>query len=138
MLAVPETHPLAEAKQVRLEKFTREDFVMFKRSEAPKLVDEMAQLCAQAGFTPQVVSEPPMMQTVLMAVAASIGVALVPGCVRSFRQPGVAFLPVRPTSPPIDLVLARPKGEMSPTVSAWLELVRENLPSIRQQMEKGV
>jgi DNA-binding transcriptional LysR family regulator len=138
MLAVPETHPLARSKQVRLDKFAREDFVTFKRSEAPKLVDAMTQLCAQAGFTPQVVSEPPMMQTVLMAVAASIGVALVPGCVRSFRQPGVAFLPVRPTSPPIHLVLARPKGEMSPTVSAWLELVREHLSAIRQQMEMGV
>ena len=79
-----------------------------------------------------------MMQTVLMTVAAGIGVALVPGCVRSFGQPGVVFLPVRPASPAIELVLARPKGEMSPTVSAWLELMREHLPAIRQQMEKGV
>lgn len=138
MLAVPETHSLAKTRQLRLEKFAGEDFVMFKRSEAPKLVDEMTQLCARAGFTPQVVSEPPMMQTVLMAVAASIGVALVPGCVRSFRQPGVAFLPVRPVSPAIDLILARPKGDTSPTVSAWLELVRERLPAIRRQMESGV
>jgi len=132
------THPLAKSKQVRLEKFAAENFLIFKRGEAPNLVDAMTQLCAKAGFTPQVVSEPPMMQTVLMAVAASIGVALVPGCVRSFRQPGVAFLPVRPTSPPIELVLARPKGEMSPTVSAWLDLVREHLSAIRQQMENGV
>jgi DNA-binding transcriptional LysR family regulator len=121
-----------------LEKFAGEDFVMFKRSEAPKLADAMTQLCAKAGFTPQVVSELPMIQTMLMAVAAGIGVALVPGCVRSFRQPGVTILPVRPVSPVIDLVLTRPKGEPSPTVSAWLELVRERLPAIRQQMEKGV
>ena len=138
MLAVPETHSLAKAGQVRLEKFAAEDFVMFKRSEAPKLVDAMTQLCAKAGFTPQVVSEPPMIHTVLMAVAAGIGVAIVPGCVRRPRQLGVAFLPVRPVSPVIDLVLTRPKGEPSPTVSAWLELVRERLPAIRQQMERGV
>ena len=138
MLAVSETHPLAKARHIRLEKFAGEDFVMFKRSEAPKLVDDMKQLCAKAGFTPQIVSEPPMMQTVLIAVAASIGVALVPGCVRSFRQPGIAFLAVRPISPAIDLVIARPKGEISPTVSAWLELVREQLPTIRKQMEKEV
>lgn len=53
----------------------------------------MIQLCAKAGFTPQIVSEPPMIQTVLLAVAARIGVAIVPGCVRSFRQPGVMILP---------------------------------------------
>jgi DNA-binding transcriptional LysR family regulator len=138
MLAVPETHALAKAGKVRLEKFAGEDFVMFKRSEAPKLADAMTQLCAKAGFTPQVVSELPMIQTMLMAVAAGIGVALVPGCVRSFCQPGVTILRVRPVSPVIDLVLTRPKGEPSPTVSAWLELVRERLPAIRQQMETGV
>jgi len=138
MLAVPETHSLAKAKQVRLEKCAGEDFVMFKRSEAPELVDGMTQLCAKAGFTPQVVSEPPMIHTVLMAVAAGIGVALVPGCVRSIPHPGVTILPVLPAPPVIDLVLTRPKGEPSPTVSAWLELVRARLPAIRQQMEKDV
>ncbi|MEN9675351.1 MAG: hypothetical protein RIS76_1247 [Verrucomicrobiota bacterium] len=41
-------------------------------------------------------------------------------------------------SPPIDLVLVRPKGETSPTVTAWLELLRERLPQIRKQMEDGI
>ena len=138
LLALPETHPLARTKQVRLEKLALEDFVMFKRSEAPQLVDQLTKLCNLAGFTPQVVSEPPMMQTVLMAVAAGIGVAIVPGCVRSFCQPGVTFLPLRPLSPAIDLVLARPQGEPSPSVSAWLELLREQLSNIRTEMEKGI
>jgi DNA-binding transcriptional LysR family regulator len=137
MLAVPESHSLDKTKQVRLEDFGGEDFVMLKRSEAPELVDEMTQLCANAGFTPQVVSEPPLIHTVLMAVAANIGVAIVPGCVRSLRQRGVTILPVLPASPMIDLVLTRPKGDPPPTVSAWLELVRERLPVIRQQMENG-
>ena len=138
MLAVPEAHALANTRQVRLEKFAREDFVMFKRSEAPKLFDQMTQLCTKAGFIPQIVSEPPMIQTLLLAVAAGIGVAIVPGCVRSYRQPGVTILPVRPAPPVIDFVQIRPKGKPSPTVSAWLELVRESLPAVRQQMEKGV
>jgi DNA-binding transcriptional LysR family regulator len=138
MLAVPDNHALAKAGKVRLEQFAGEDFVMFKRSEAPKLADAMTQLCAQAGFNPQTVSELPMIQTMLVAVAAGIGVAIVPACVRSFRQPGVTILTLRPAAPVIDLMLIRPKGEPSPTVSAWLELVREHLPSIRQQMEKAV
>ena len=40
MLAVPETHSFAKARHVRLEKFAGEDFVMFKRSEAPEMVDQ--------------------------------------------------------------------------------------------------
>jgi len=138
MLAVPDDHALARAGKVRLEQFAGEDFVMFKRSEAPKLAEAMTQLCAKARFNPQVVSELPMIQTMLVAVAAGIGVAIVPACVRSFRQPGVTILTLRPAAPVIDLMLIRPNGEPSPTVSAWLELVREHLPAIRQQMEKGV
>ncbi len=138
MLAVPETHSLAKAGRVRLEQFAREDFVMLKRSEAPELVDQMTQLCVQAGFTPQVVSEPPMIYTVMMAVAAGIGVAIVPGCLRRSRQSGVRILPVSPASPTIDLVLARPKGESPPTVAAWLELLRERLPAVRRQMETSI
>ena len=110
MLAVPETHALAKAGQVRLAKFAGEDFVIFKRSEAPKLADAMMQLCAKAGFTPQVVSELPMIQTMLMAVAASIGVAIVPGCVRSFCQPGVTILPVRLFRPILTSCLHGPKA----------------------------
>ncbi len=135
MLAVPEAHSLAKAKHVRLEQIVGEDFVMIKRSEAPEMVDQLTQFCVEAGFTPQVVCEPLTIQTVLMAVASGIGVALVPGCVRKSRQPGVALLDVRPVSPVIELVLARPKGEPSPTVAAWLELVRSRIPSIRKDME---
>jgi DNA-binding transcriptional LysR family regulator len=75
------------------------------------------------------------MHTVLIAVASGIGISLVPGCVRSFRQPGVVLRPARPASPAIDLVFVRPKGEMSPTVAAWRELLVEQLPRIRRQME---
>ena len=138
VLALPETHALAKAKSVRLEKVAGEDFVMFKRGEAPELVDQMTALCAQAGFSPKIVSEPPMMSSVLMTVAAGIGVALVPGCVRNLGQAGVVFVPVRPVPPPIDLVLVRPKGEQQPTVAAWIELLKGRLPEIRKRMESGV
>ena len=138
VLALPESHALAKAKSVQLAKLVEEDFVMFRRAEAPELVDQMTALCAQAGFSPRVVSEPPMMSSVLMTVAAGIGVALVPGCVRNLGQAGVVFVPVRPVSPPIDLVLMRPKGESLPTVAAWMELVRERLAEIRERMEAGV
>ncbi len=135
MIALPSTHPLAKSKLVRLGQLAREDFVLFKRSEAPRLMDQLTRLCASAGFAPRIVSEPPMMQTVLMAVASNLGVSVVPGCVRSFHQSGVVFLPLRPASPPIDLMIVRPKGEMPPTVSAWMDLLRERLPAIRARME---
>jgi DNA-binding transcriptional LysR family regulator len=78
--------PLLEfnrSRKISLEKLANEDWVLFRRSEGPELVDGFTLLCTKAGFSPQVVSEPVMMQTVLMTVAAGIGVSLVPSELRS-------------------------------------------------------
>jgi hypothetical protein len=56
-----------------------------------------------------------------------------PGCVRSFHQPGVTFIPIQPEPPPLDLVAARPNGEPPPTVAAFLDLLRQQLPRIRSK-----
>jgi DNA-binding transcriptional LysR family regulator len=138
MAALPEAHRLARGTSVELRRLADDDFVLFQRAEAPELVDQMTQLCSRAGFSPRVVSEPPMMQTVLMAVAAGVGVSLVPGCTRTFLQPGVSLLRVRPVSPVIPLMMVRPKGDMPPTVAAFTALLRERLPEIRRVMEGGL
>lgn len=137
MVLLPDRHPLAEAPRIGLEKLAGDDWVFFKRSEAPELVDGFVQLCASAGFSPKIVSEPPMMITVVMMVAAGVGASLVPSCVRSFKMPGVRFIPLRPAPPPIDLVAARPVGELQPTVAAFLDLLRQMLPAIRSRYEGG-
>ncbi len=64
-----------------------------------------------------------------------VGVSLMPGCVRSFRQPGAVFLPLRPVSPAIDLMLVRPREKPSPTANAFVDLVRPRLPQIRAALQ---
>jgi DNA-binding transcriptional LysR family regulator len=58
-----------------------EPFVLFHRAGPPELLDGIVTLCSRAGFTPRVVNEADMMQTVLTLVEAGEGVALVPACV---------------------------------------------------------
>jgi DNA-binding transcriptional LysR family regulator len=135
MVALPTGHRLAAAKSVKLEQLAEEYFVLFQRAEAPALVDQMMALCARAGFAPRVVSDPPMMQTVLLAVASGVGVSLVPGCTRTFRQPGVVIVPLRPAPDALPLVTLRRKGELLPTVAAFTSLLRARLPEIRRTME---
>ena len=136
VLALPSTHPRARDKgSVQLDSMADANFVMFKRSEAPELVDGMIQLCAKAGFSPRIVGEAPMMQTVLMAVASGIGISLVPACVRAMAQKGVSFATVSPVSPEIQLVAVSRKKENSPIIKAWMEVLRLHLPEIRRMME---
>jgi DNA-binding transcriptional LysR family regulator len=133
LVALPTSHPLANRRDLTLEKLSNEDFVLFARSEAPALVEKMMLLCADAGFVPRILSEPLMMQTVLMCVAAGVGVSLVPGCVRNFQQPGVILVPLKPTPDPIDLIMISRRSPLSPTVVAWRDLCVREFP----EMKKG-
>lgn len=133
-LVLAQNHPLAGQREVRLEKLRNESFVLFERQGAPDLVDQMIQVCGRAGFVPRVVAEAPLMQTVLMNVAAGVGVSFMPGCLRVYRQKGVVFVPFRPAPPAIDLMMVHAKGGLSPTVAAWVALVKSRRGAIRTQM----
>ena len=130
---LPARHALAESRKIGLKKLANENWVFLSRSTAPEIVDGFTLLCANAGFSPRVINEPTRMQTVLVMVAAGIGVSVAPGCVRSLHQPGVKFIPIQPDPAPIDLVAARPAGEPPPTVAALLEILQQQLPWIRSK-----
>jgi DNA-binding transcriptional LysR family regulator len=130
MTVLPDRHALAGLRKIRLEKLADEDWVFLNRSSVPELAREFTLLCTKAGFSPRVITEATRMQTVLTMVAAGIGVSLAPSCLRSFHQPGVTFIPIQPDPPPLDLVAVRPKGEPPPTVAAFLDMLRQQLPLI--------
>jgi DNA-binding transcriptional LysR family regulator len=130
---LPDRHALACLRKISLEKLANENWVLVSRSTAPELVDGFRLLCTNAGFSPRVINEPERMQAVLTMVAAGIGVSLAPSSVRAFYQPGVTLIPIQPDPPPLDLVSARPYGEPLPTVAAFLDLLRQQLPRIRSK-----
>jgi DNA-binding transcriptional LysR family regulator len=131
VVVLPDRHALAGFRKINLENLADEDWVLLRRESAPELVDDFTLPCAKAGFSPRVINESTSLHTVLTVVAAGIGVSLVPSCVRSFGQGGVTFIPIEPSPPPISLVAARLKVESSPVVSAFLEMLRQQLPAIR-------
>jgi DNA-binding transcriptional LysR family regulator len=126
-------HALAGLRKISLQKLANEDWVLLSRSTAPEVVDGFTLLCTNAGFSPRAISEPARMQTVLTMVAARVGVSLAAGCDSRLNQPGVRFIPIQPDPPPFDLVAARPDGEPPPTVAAFLEILRQQLPQIRSK-----
>src|SRR6202030_1887374 len=87
-------------------------------------------LSTNAGFSPRVINESAWMQTVLMTVAAGIGVSFAPSCIRSLQQPGVAFIPIEPNPPPLELVAARLNSEPPQAGAAFLDMVRNKIEGI--------
>ncbi|GAA0457508.1 LysR family transcriptional regulator [Streptomyces stramineus] len=112
-LVVPEEHPLASRKRVRLAEAAAELFVTLEPGYGLRRITDA--LCAEAGFTPKVAFEGEDPETLRGLVAAGLGVGLLPppavprpGVVeltvtapRAFREIGVAWLDGHPDTPPV-------------------------------------
>lgn len=113
ILAVPPEHPLAERRlherPVAIRDLRDEPFILLKKGQGFRAIAH--QLCAGAGFEPQVVFESGNIDTVQALVAAGMGIAFVPRMIVrgdwSGRAPVYLPLEDRPTR---TLVIAYRKG----------------------------
>jgi DNA-binding transcriptional LysR family regulator len=122
-LVVPDDHPLASRRRIRLAEAADEHFVTLEKGYGMRRI--LDSLCAEAGFTPRVAFEGEEAETIRGLVAAGLGVALLPppavprpGVVeltvsapRAVREIGLAWQAGRPDSPPVaafkDFLLSR-------------------------------
>ncbi|MBI5277233.1 MAG: LysR family transcriptional regulator [Burkholderiales bacterium] len=91
VLALPAQHPLAQAPRLTLAAVLAEPLVVFPRRIVASLHDAIFGLYHAHGREPQVAQEAIQMQTIVNLVSAGLGIAWVPGSVRSFQRPGVAY-----------------------------------------------
>ncbi|AHH94326.1 LysR family transcriptional regulator [Kutzneria viridogrisea] len=91
-LNVPIGHALAERRRVRLAELAHERFVGVKRGYGLRRTTD--ELCAAAGFVPELAFEGEEVDTVRGLVAAGLGVALLP--LADTNPVGVLELPITP------------------------------------------
>jgi DNA-binding transcriptional LysR family regulator len=131
---LPPKHPLTKEKRIKLEKLASESFVLFHRAGAPGLFDEAVATCCRAGFSPKVRHEPDLMTTVFVLVESGLGVSLVPGCARGFERQKTIRRPLAVQSNAIPLCATWPRGSQSPTLEAFLDILRAQKPAIEKQI----
>ncbi|GAA2915271.1 LysR family transcriptional regulator [Streptomyces thioluteus] len=112
-LVVPDDHPLAVRRRIRLAEASAELFVTLEPGYGLRRITDA--LCAEAGFSPKIAFEGEDPETLRGLVAAGLGVALLPppavprpGVVelavtapRAVREIGVAWLDGHPDTPPV-------------------------------------
>ena len=119
--ALPASHALAHAKDLRIASLGGEPFVFFPRRLGPAFYDRMISFCTSASFVPEVVQEAAQWQSVICLVEAGVGISLAPACVQRFKWKGVVYRPMRGLR---TKVLAAWNADGSETVQAFLKLVR--------------
>ena len=134
MAVLPQTHPLARSQTLALSELASEPFILFRRSEAIGLFDQILNACHQAGFSPRLFSQPGTMQTLLTEVASELGVSVAPGCIQGLNHTGCVFLPLADELAPVELELHYDQKLLKPTVAAFVAEIRRSRAEIRARV----
>jgi DNA-binding transcriptional LysR family regulator len=122
LMALPEDHPLARKRQVRLSDLAEERWMLGTTTACPD-AGRFRQACHGAGFTPQVAFHNDDYTAILGFVAAGVGVAPVPEMVLRNSPDGVAIRSLvspRLTRP---ILAALPSGYRSGPAKAMLQIL---------------
>jgi DNA-binding transcriptional LysR family regulator len=125
MIALPERHRLSHRAKVPMRELAHEPFILFPRSLAPELHDQIISLCQRARFSPRVVQEAMQLPTIVSLVAAGIGVAVIPASLQNLGRVGVNYCAIREPTPKAELVVAWRGDQPSALLQSFLRVVTE-------------
>lgn len=135
VIALPKDHPLArETSSINLNDLSNDPFIVTGRKANQRHYDTLIKLCYQAGFSPKVVQETKELSTVLSLVSSGMGVALVPASIQSIFKNKVIYRNIR-NHPYTTTALAWKSGNLSPTVRAFIELVKKSIIPLMNQCD---
>jgi DNA-binding transcriptional LysR family regulator len=126
LAALPRGHRLAHRRRIDLALLADEPFVTHPSGTRSSFQASIVAACARAGFVPQVVLEAAETATLMVFVAAGLGVALVPAPVRSLGLEGVSYVALT-AAPTVDLALAHRTGDLSPAAARVAAMVRRGI-----------
>ena len=120
-IAVAPTHPLAKLKSVPMARLTREPLIGYSRVDYPDYHEHIEALFAPVGRPPRVSEEHDGIASVIAAVEAGRGFALVPDSFACMVGPRLTLIPLKPRGDPILVGAAWNKGAVVPLVDKFVE-----------------
>lgn len=123
--ALPNGHPLAQRRSLKLIDLAAERFVMFTPGPSV-LYSQILSACNQAGFTPRVAYEAQHPETLLGLVRSGAGIALVASSIERRGDPAVTFKRVTGPLPMAEIAVAWRRNNPSPLVQTFLHAARSS------------
>ncbi|MGA6928601.1 MAG: LysR substrate-binding domain-containing protein, partial [Pseudolabrys sp.] len=94
--ALPKDNPLASKTKVALKALAPMFFIGMSEASYPYYHEWLSKTCHRAGFTPKVLQDVDLERTMIHAISAGLGVALVPEQLKKLPHKNVVFRPVMP------------------------------------------
>jgi DNA-binding transcriptional LysR family regulator len=128
--ALAKSNPLAKKPIIKLRDLKPVFFIGMSEKAYPGYRHWLTTTCQRVGFTPKVLQDADIERTLIHAVAAGLGVALLPDQVKKLPHNNVVFRPLTPTVMTESCIAW--KGENTSTVlRAYVEIVKERSTSLR-------
>ena len=126
VIALPEKHPKAREKELRLEDLSKEAYVLWPRHLSPSSYDQLLSVFQRAGFGPPIAMEGglPSTRTVLGMIAAGLTIALVDPALQQMAAPGVVFRPLAGHGIFTETGVIYRRADSSPILASFLHELR--------------
>ena len=131
IVALPDSHPLAKQKSVRIKTLASEPLIVPPLQPGWGYADSMFQIFRDYGIVPRIAQEALGALAVVTLVAGGFGVALAPASLGNFSLPGVTYRPIQGRCRTSDLTLVWRRDSRASIVRAFLEVVREEYKEVR-------
>src|SRR5690349_6096969 len=128
--ALPKDNPLADKDSVELKALAPTFFIGMSEMSYPGYRDWLNKTCRRAAFTPKVLQDVELERKMIHAVAAGLGVALVPEQLKKLEHDNVVFRPINPTVATEGCVAWRSENP-SAALQAYVRIVEQAGRSMR-------
>lgn len=127
-VVLPDSHPLARKRSLRLRDLSAETFLLHARHECPGYHDRLVAACRAAGFEPRI-HQREARQNCSALVAAGAGVLLTPATPSSHAAPGFRRVPLDAPALHCEVWAVLPIAGGSPHLEALRALVQARAAS---------
>jgi len=123
-VAMHPAHPLARARKVSLEQVAKERLIAFTLADYPEFHAWIEELFAPLNVPPHLVEEHDSATSLIAAVEAGRGIALVSQRLDCLAGPRLKVRPLSPAPPPIIVGIARRQMNGSPVAERFVAAVK--------------
>ena len=123
-LGVAPGHALARRKSVSLREFSSEPLVAYSREEYPEYYRSLVSMYAAIGKKPAIAEEHDGINSLVAAVEAGSGVAIVSESVACLAGPRMKLVPIKPSPEPVIICAVWSKPGASAAARQFLEHAR--------------
>jgi DNA-binding transcriptional LysR family regulator len=120
-VAVPVAHPLARRREIGVPVLVKERLLAYDQEQYPEYHTDLARMLAD---TPTIAEEHDSATSLIAAVEAGRGVAVVPECLACLAGERLRLRPVVPAPPALVVGVAYRVGKVNPVVELFLGAVR--------------